>query len=68
MLGVVNKVYISSKLSRPQFEFLLKVKVMGLNPGYLLKSTLALVHLIPSWLVVAEMDCTLHVALPKTAH
>ena len=29
--------YTSSKLSRPWFEFSLKVKVMGLNPGYLLK-------------------------------
>ena len=27
----------SSKLSRQQFEFSLKVKVMGSNPGYLLK-------------------------------
>jgi hypothetical protein len=32
--------YASSKLSRPLFEFFLKVKVMGLNPGYLLKSFL----------------------------
>ena len=30
----------SSKLSRQLFEFSLKVKVMGLNPGYLLKSFL----------------------------
>ena len=29
--------YNSSKLSRPWFEFSLKVKVMGLNPGYILK-------------------------------
>ena len=28
------------KLSHPWFEFSQKVKVMGLNPGYLLKSTL----------------------------
>ena len=28
----------SSKLSHQKFEFLLKMKVMGLNPGYLLKS------------------------------
>ena len=27
--------YTSSKLSRPEFEFSLKVKVMGSNPGYL---------------------------------
>jgi hypothetical protein len=33
-------VYTSSKLSRWKFEFSLKVKVMGLNPGYLLKSFL----------------------------
>ena len=32
--------YTSSKLSRPWFEFSLKVKVMGSNPGYLLKSFL----------------------------
>ena len=30
----------SSKLCSPEFEFSLKVKVMGLNPGYLLKSFL----------------------------
>ena len=30
----------SSKLSRQKFEFILKVKVMGSNPGYLLKSFL----------------------------
>ena len=29
-----------SKLSRPKFEFSLKVKVMRSNPGYLLKSSL----------------------------
>ena len=29
--------YTSSKLSSTQFEFSLKVKVMGSNPGYLLK-------------------------------
>jgi len=27
----------SSKLSSKKFEFSMKVKVMGLNPGYLLK-------------------------------
>ena len=34
--------YTSSKLSRPEFEFSLKgkLKVMGSNPGYLLKSFL----------------------------
>ena len=32
--------YTSSKLSRPQFEFSLKVKVMGSNPGNLLKTFL----------------------------
>ena len=26
---------------------------------------LALVHLIPSWLVWAEIECTVHVSLPK---
>ena len=31
---------LKSKLSRPWFEFSLKVKVLGLNPGYLLKSVL----------------------------
>ena len=31
---------ISSKLSHQEFEFSWKVKVMGLNPGYLLKSFL----------------------------
>ena len=29
--------YTSSNFSSPQFEFSLKVKVMGSNPGYLLK-------------------------------
>jgi hypothetical protein len=29
-----------TKLSCPEFEFSLKVKVMGLNPGYLFKSFL----------------------------
>ena len=29
--------YTSSKFSRPKFEFSLNVKVMGSNPGYLLK-------------------------------
>ena len=32
--------YNSSKLSRPKFEFSLKVKVIGLNPGYLLECSL----------------------------
>ena len=32
--------YNSSKLSRPQFDFSLKVKVMELNPGYLISSFL----------------------------
>ena len=32
--------YTSSNFSRPWFEFSLKVKVMGLNPGYHLKSFL----------------------------
>ena len=32
--------YTSSKLSCPEFEFSLKVKVIGLNTGYLLKSFL----------------------------
>ena len=32
---VVNKLL---RLKRPYFEFLLNVKVMGLNAGYLLKS------------------------------
>jgi len=36
--------YTSSKLSRPYFEFSLKVKVMGSNPGYLLKSFLLYVY------------------------
>ena len=56
LLGFVNKLlkikslltmpsnvfchYTSSKLSRPYFEFLLKVKVMRSNAGYLLKSFL----------------------------
>ena len=56
LLGVVNKlenekkvcwqcwamfcIYTSSKLSCPLFEFSLKVKVMGSNPGYFLKSLL----------------------------
>ena len=30
--------YITSKISHPEFEFSQKMKVMGLNPGYLLKS------------------------------
>ena len=33
---------ISKKLSRQKFEFLLKVKVMGSNPAYLLKSMCSL--------------------------
>ena len=33
---------ISKKLSRQEFEFLLKVKVMGSNPAYLLKSMCSL--------------------------
>ena len=32
--------YTSSKFSHPYFEFSLRVKVMGSNPGYLLKSFL----------------------------
>jgi len=32
--------YTSNKLSRPYFEYSLKVKVVGSNPGYLLKSFL----------------------------
>ena len=32
--------YTSGKLSHPLFEFSLKVKVMGSNPGYFLKSFL----------------------------
>ena len=32
--------HTSSHVSRPKFEFALKVKVMGSNPGYLLKSFL----------------------------
>ena len=38
----------SSKLSRPQFEFSLKVKVMGSNSSYLLKS----------FLLYVNCDCT----------
>ena len=59
LLGIINKhlkkkslltspsnvlPYTSSKLSRPSFEFSLKVKVMGLNPGYLSKSFLLYFH------------------------
>ena len=40
--------YSSSKLSRPYFEFSLKVKVMGSNAGYFLKSFLLYVNL-PAW-------------------
>ena len=50
LLGVVNKLlgkhpamfclYVSSKLSRPYFEFSLHLKVMGLNQVYLFKSFL----------------------------
>ena len=36
LLGVVNKLFVS----RPKFEFSLKVKVMGWNPGNLVKSFL----------------------------
>ena len=38
LLGFVNKLFVitSSKLPRQQFEFSLKVKVIGLNPCYLL--------------------------------
>ena len=32
--------YTSRKLSRPQFEVSLQVKVMGSDPGYLLKKIL----------------------------
>jgi hypothetical protein len=57
LLGVVNKLMnfksilttpsnvlpiTSSTLSRQQFEFSMKVKVMGSNPGYLLKYFLLL--------------------------
>ena len=43
LLVVVKKpamfcLHTSSQLFRPQFEFSLKMKVMGSNPGYLLKS------------------------------
>ena len=37
--------YTSSKVSRPWFEFSLKVEVMGSNPGYLLKYFLP--YLVP---------------------
>ena len=47
LLGIVNRLLLTTSsnvlplhLSRPLFEFLLKVKVMGSNPGYLLKSFL----------------------------
>ena len=50
LLGIVNKLlktkpamfclFTSSKFSRQWFEFSLKVKVLGFNPGYLLKSLL----------------------------
>ena len=33
--------------------------------NFLVTLTLALVHSIPSWLVWAEIDCTMHAALPK---
>ena len=36
--------YISSNLSCPQFEFFLKLKVMGSNPGYLLIFFSTLLH------------------------
>ena len=39
-LDTKRYLYPPSKLSCPKFEFLLKVKVMESNPGYLLKSSL----------------------------
>ena len=42
--------HISSKLSRPKFEFLLKVKVMGSNMDYLLKYFL-LYSPLKAWLL-----------------
>ena len=39
----------STKLSRQWFEFSLKVKVMGLNPNYLLKSFLLYLHIGKFW-------------------
>ena len=52
--GIINKILktkslfcliTSNKLSRQQSEFLLKVKAMGLNQGYLLKSFLRYTYL-----------------------
>ena len=37
------------KLSCQQFEFPLKVKVMGSNPDYLLKSFLLYIQFLPGW-------------------
>ena len=36
--------YTSSKLSHPKFEFSRKVKLMGLNPGYLLRYFLLYIY------------------------
>ena len=46
-INVLN--YSSSKLFWQQFEFLLKVKVMGLNPGYLLKLFLLYLKINPNF-------------------
>ena len=38
---------------------------MRSNPGYLLKSSLLYIHLIPSWLGREEIKSTVHVALQR---
>ena len=44
--------YTSSKLSRPWFEFSLKVKMIGSNPGYLLKKFL---HMYYIWCQTSDL-------------
>jgi hypothetical protein len=56
LLGVVNKLC-------QLFEFLLKVKVMGSNPGYLLKS---LIDQMSSWQKLGLID--LHKAQSTYMH
>ena len=52
--------YTSSKLSRPSFEFSMKVKVMGSNLGYLFKSSLLY------WFIFKVMGEAVHWPMSET--
>ena len=43
----------------------IKVTIYRIDGKTLATYSLALVHLIPSWLVLAKIDCTVQAALPK---